>query len=283
VSGATQRSVVRGALGAYLFVHYAALLPYAGELFSCAGALADASASPFFGRVPNPLFVWDEPDVARLTVAGGALFALLLACGVRTRAMALASWAVSAMLYTRDPLIANPALPFVGFLLLVHACFPESEHGTRPWRRLTSAYGLVFVVLAIGYSYSGVTKLLSPSWLDGSALRHVLENPLARPGALRDALLAAPPAVLQAMTHGVLALEVAFAPLCLWRRTRPLAWAALVAMHLGILLLVDFADLTLGILLVHAFTFDPAWLSALARAVGGAVAPRTGPAAAHGR
>lgn len=31
-------------------------------------------------------------------------------------------------------------------------------------------------------------------------------------------------------------------------------------MHLGILALVDFADLTLGMLVAHAFTFDPAWV-----------------------
>jgi predicted DCC family thiol-disulfide oxidoreductase YuxK len=31
-------------------------------------------------------------------------------------------------------------------------------------------------------------------------------------------------------------------------------------MHLGLLMLIDFADLTLGMLLLHAFTFDPAWI-----------------------
>jgi predicted DCC family thiol-disulfide oxidoreductase YuxK len=35
---------------------------------------------------------------------------------------------------------------------------------------------------------------------------------------------------------------------------------AMIAMHLGILLLVDFADLTLGMLMIHAFTFDASWL-----------------------
>jgi predicted DCC family thiol-disulfide oxidoreductase YuxK len=30
-------------------------------------------------------------------------------------------------------------------------------------------------------------------------------------------------------------------------------------MHLGILLVVDFADLTLGVIMIHLFTFDPSW------------------------
>lgn len=265
-TGAVQRALVRIALGAYLCVHYAGLLPYAGELFARGGAVGERSASPFFGRVPNPLFVWDAPEQAQLIVAAGALFGLLLACAVHTRVVALASWLVSMWLYQRDPLIGNPALPFVGLLLLVYAVFDEGEAEPRSWHRLTSSYGLVFVVLALGYTYSGVTKLLSPSWLDGSALRHVLENPLARPNVLRAALLSAPPALLEVMSYGALALEVGFAPLCLWRRTRVLVWAAMLSMHLGILLLVDFADLTAGMLIVHAFTFDPAWLARVWRA-----------------
>ena len=46
--------------------------------------------------------------------------------------------------------------------------------------------------MAAGYSYGGFTKLTSPSWLDGSALSHVLSNPLARPTLLREWLLAQP-------------------------------------------------------------------------------------------
>jgi hypothetical protein len=256
----TQRRLVRLALGAYVCVHQIALLPYAAELFSNSGMLPDPAASPFFGFVPNPLFAWGHPACTQLLVATGAVLGLLLACGVQTRVAALLSWAISFFLYTRNPLIANPALPFVGLLLLVHACFPE--HDNRPWHRLTSAYGLMFIVLALGYSYSGLTKLVSPSWTDGSALRHVLENPLARPGALRGALLSCPAWVLRAMTYCVLALELGFAPLCLAQRTRCFAWTAMVAMHMGILVLVDFADLTLGMLLIHAYTFDPKWLPA---------------------
>lgn len=44
-------------------------------------------------------------------------------------------------------------------------------------------------------------------------------------------------------------------------------------MHLGISLLIDLADLTAGMLLVHAYTFDPDWIrlprSLAARSVNG--------------
>lgn len=123
-----------------------------------------------------------------------------------------------------------------------------------------SAFALLWILLAVGYSYSGYTKLMSPSWVDGSAFTRVLENPLARPTALRGLLLALPPVSLRIATWTALALELTFAPLALLRRARPWIWAAMVGLHAGLLLLVSFADLTAGMLLVHLFTFDPAWL-----------------------
>jgi predicted DCC family thiol-disulfide oxidoreductase YuxK len=114
--------------------------------------------------------------------------------------------------------------------------------------------------MALAYSYSGYTKLVSPSWTDGTALAYVLQNPLARPTWLREALLALPPVFLQLATWGGLLLELLFAPLALARRARPWIWSLMVLMHLGLLTIVDFADLTYGMLFLHGFTFDPAWI-----------------------
>jgi predicted DCC family thiol-disulfide oxidoreductase YuxK len=123
------------------------------------------------------------------------------------------------------------------------------------------AFIAAWALMAIGYSYSGYTKLVSPSWLDGSAFAHVMQNPLARPTALRDLLLALPPVLLRALTWAGLLLELSFAPLALIRKARPWIWTAMVGMHIGLLSIVSFADLTAGMLLLHFFTFDPAWLS----------------------
>jgi predicted DCC family thiol-disulfide oxidoreductase YuxK len=90
----------------------------------------------------------------------------------------------------------------------------------------------------------------------------VLESPLARPGFLRDLLLDAPDGLHRALTHGALGLELAFAPLALFRRLRPVLWLAMLLMHLGLIVLIDFADLSLGMVMLHLFTFDPAWVRA---------------------
>jgi predicted DCC family thiol-disulfide oxidoreductase YuxK len=117
-------------------------------------------------------------------------------------------------------------------------------------------------LLVGGYTYSGAWKIFSPSWLDGSALHHLLTNPLARPGVFRDLLLAFPAPVLKLLTWGALAGELLALPLSLTRRGRAIAWLWMLAMHVGILFVVDFADLTFGMVMIHLFTFDPDWLSA---------------------
>jgi predicted DCC family thiol-disulfide oxidoreductase YuxK len=117
--------------------------------------------------------------------------------------------------------------------------------------------------MSLGYFYSGLMKLNSPSWIDGSALARVLINPLARPGLFRDIALALPSEFLRVATWGALALELSFGPLALFRRARPWIWSAMLLLHLGLFLLISFPDLTAGMVMLHLFTFDPAWIPAV--------------------
>lgn len=265
-----QYSIYRVFLGLYLGVHYALLVPWGTELFSSRGAVPDASASPLILLFPNLLAVFDAPEIVTGLLTLGVGLAALLAIGVWDRAAAVALWYLGTCLIGRNPLILNPALPYLGWLLLAHAVLPKAPYGSwaargRPdpagdWHLPPAVHGAAWVLMAVGYSYSGVTKLVSASWLDGSALQYVLQNPLARPGLLRHALLELPEPLLQMATWGALALEVGFAPLALSRRLRPWLWAGTLAMHVTLIALVDFADLSLGMVLLNFFTFDPAWV-----------------------
>jgi predicted DCC family thiol-disulfide oxidoreductase YuxK len=272
-----QYSVFRAVLGLYLVVHFAQLVPWAAELVSDAGALPRAADSPLVHLFPNVLAHWDGPVVATALVASGALAAVLLGVGWVDRAAALWLWYLLAALHGRNPLMANPSLPFVGWMLLAHALLPAAPYGslrargrTDPgggWRLPPAVFGAAWCVLALAYSYSGYTKLGSPSWLDGSALRGVLHNPLARPTWLREQLAQGPVWIPRLGTWAGLGLELGFAPLALLRPLRPWLWLAALGLNAGLLVLLDFADLTLGMFLIHFFCFDPAWL----RARGGAV------------
>jgi hypothetical protein len=250
----------------YLAVHFAQLLPYGAELFSREGVLPDASLNLTHGLFPNPLYVWDSPAAVRgflLTLLGAAL---LLAAGVTRRMAALVLWFGWAALFHRNNLIANPSIPYVGMLLLLTLLVPRGEGwalrrrtADEGWRFPASVYWAAWLLLTAGYTYSGLVKLGSPSWLDGTALAHVLRNPLARPNAIREALLALPAPAIAVLTWGALAAEIAALPLSLWRAGRAIVWATLVALQLGILSVVSFADLTAGMLLAHLFVLDREW------------------------
>ncbi len=266
-----QYSLFRALFGLYLFSHFVALIPWGRELFSNRGALANGAQSPLLYLFPNILALSDPPWLvaALLIIASSA--AIFFALGAWDRAAAIVQWYVLACLFGRNPLTANPSLPFVGWMLLAHACLPKAPFGALAargrldprgsWQMPPAIYRAAWIVMALSYSYSGYTKLISPSWVDGSALSRVLDNPLARPTLLREFFLALPPIFLQLATWGGLALELLYAPLALFRRLRPWLWLLMVMMHLGLITLIDFADLTLGMLLLHGFSFDPAWIA----------------------
>ncbi len=265
-----QYSLFRVIFGAYLFIHFGQLIPWGTELFSNQGVLPQASASPLIYVFPNILAVWDSPAfVTALLVmaAGGSVF---FAIGYYDRVAAILVWYIWACLFGRNPLIANPSLPYVGWLLLAHACLPPAPYGSwaardrvdpvGSWQMPGSIYAVAWILMAVGYSYSGYTKLVSPSWVDGTAAVRVLENPLARPGLIREMLLSLPDGMWRLATWGSLVGELAFAPLALFRLLRPWLWGLMLLMHLSLMVLIDFADLSFGMVMLHLFTFDPAWV-----------------------
>jgi len=77
---------------------------------------------------------------------------------------------------------------------------------------------------------------------------------------VREVILALPDGILRLGTWATLTFELLFAPLALSRPVRPWIWTLGLAMHLGLIALIDFADLSLGMAMLHLFTFDPAWV-----------------------
>ena len=263
---ALQFRLFRVLLGMYLTWHFASLLPFAGELFGGHGTLGDARLNPTFGLFPDPLYFLDSDLAVTGFVAGLVVLALLFVLGIRRRLVALVLWFGWASLFNRNNLISNPGIPYIGWILLACALVPSGESGTSDGERWAFPKVLfvgAWVLLALGYGVSGLEKAKSPSWVDGTALVHLMRNPLARDTLFRTWMLGLPLPLLRGLTWLALALELAFAPLALFRVTRPLAWLSIVGMHLGILTVVSFADLTMGMLLFHLFTFDPRWLRPL--------------------
>jgi hypothetical protein len=246
-------SVFRFVFGAYLLMHFVQLMPWAEEMFSNAGVLPDASASPLLAAFPNLFAYVDSPLIATMVLVAAVGLSAMLAFGRKDRVAAVLLWYLMACMFGRNPLISNPSLPYVGMLLLLHAAKP------RDWAMPPALHRVAWALMSLGYSYSGYTKLISPSWQDGTAMRRVLDNPLARPGLVHDFTSALPDWLLQVSTWGALGLELLFAPLALLARARPWIWATMLALHLGLIVIIDFTDLSLGMVMLHLFTFDPRW------------------------
>lgn len=254
--------MLRVAIGLYLTVVLARLLPFAADLYSNQGVLADFRMNPTHGYVFDVLYIWDSPFAAQLFVGGLLVGAICLTVGLLPRVMAVALWAGWAMLWHRNVFTLNPALPFIGFVLL---CFPFLPRGVKGGAIPRDVWRVVWIVMAVGYTWSAITKLMSPSWVNGEALGYVLSGPLARDAAWVE-WIAAHPAICAALTWGTLVLELLFAPLALSKRARPWVWLAAVGLHLGIIATIQFAELTIGMLIVHLVTFDPQWTAGWRRA-----------------
>src|SRR5262245_36374940 len=109
----SQYRMFRAVFGVYLFVHFMQLIPWGGELFSNQGVLPEASASPLIHLFPNLFACWDSPGFVSGVLILAAGLALLFTVGWFDRTAAVALWYLWACLYGRNPLIANPSIPYV--------------------------------------------------------------------------------------------------------------------------------------------------------------------------
>ncbi len=265
-----QYSLFRFIFGLYLFIHFFQLLPWGKDLFSNQGMISNNSLSPLIHLFPNILAINDS-FLSTMALNICALIAsIFFMLGKWDRIAAVLLWYVLACFFGKNPLIANPSLPFVGWLLLAHIFLPKAPYGSLEsrkridpsgkWSMTPSIFLSCWVVMSVAYTYSGMMKLNSPSWLDGTAFSYLLQNPLIRCNYLREFLMIFPPFILKVMTWGTLALEVSFAFLAVFKKLRPWIWASMLFMHVGLLFLINFADLTWGMIMVHFFTFDPGWI-----------------------
>lgn len=267
-----QYSVFRGLFGLYLLIHFMQLVPWGIEMFSSQGVLPDSNLSPLISVFPNLFYLTDSPISVTITLVSACFASILFALGWHDRKSAFFPWIVLAWLLGRNPLISNPSMPYVGWMLVTHLFVMTKPYGALSargritpdggWRLQPNIYFATWVVLALSYSYSGYTKLLSPSWVSGDAISYVLENPLARDTFLRTWLITLPALCFQLLSWFVLYVELLFLPLALIKKLRPYLWLTLLSIQFGFLLLLNFADLTIGMLLFHLLTFDPGWIKA---------------------
>ncbi len=280
--------LMRAALGLLLVIDHLWLWSQLDFLFGNDGPVPVAAAA---GDLPWPRLTWmdfvDGPVALRLVWAGGLLVYLLFALGYRGRLMALLALAVEVSLYQRDPFYQHGGDRVFRLVTLYMATVPCSAAlSIDAWRRARRGLPAITTVPAIAhrliqlqlitiYVHSGFVKAQGFTWEQGTALYYAMSNgQYARAPWLLEPLLRSDAVVLfsRLATWVVLGWEAGFLLLIAWRKTRPLAMALGIFMHLGIFFNLNVGSFSLVMLWCYLSWFDPAWLD---RRIGG-VASRLG-------
>src|SRR5271155_1669279 len=122
--GPTAFSLFRITFGLYLFIHFTRLYPVAIELFSNQGVIKNASVLPSFGKLPILLFKYDDPLFIEQFVGLLIISSVLFTFGIYRRLNALWLYYGWMSLLNRNPLISNPSLGYIGWILLACSIIP---------------------------------------------------------------------------------------------------------------------------------------------------------------
>jgi sterol desaturase/sphingolipid hydroxylase (fatty acid hydroxylase superfamily) len=268
--GPTAFALFRVTLGLYLLIHFLRIYSVSPELFSNQGVVKDATILPSYGKLPIFLLSYDSPEIVQLFVGSLIFSSILLTIGISRRLNALWLYYGWASLLNRNPLISNPSIGYIGWILLACSTIPKGERlgfllsekqrkdEKKNWELPDPLYYGMWIIMGISYTASVLHKLQCPDWVNGTALHYVLDGPLARNNLLVRGILS-DIRFIKIMTWGSLFLELSCLFLGTLYRTRKYYWLMFMGFHFGILATVNFSDLTFGMIMAHLFTFDPQW------------------------
>jgi len=257
-----QYSLFRALLGLWMLFLFGRFLPLGASLAGKSPP-EEVLENPIVRSFPNLFAVSSSSAVATGLIVVGMLLAVLLIVGYFDRWAAIGLWYLWACVYTLSPETAGKALPWMGWLLLAHACVPPAPFGSLAargrvdprggWRMSLPAYLSAWVLLAAGYAIAGSIGLID-------AWRFEPQNRLHTAFALSQRL---PAGLIYLMLWIPALFGVLFSPLVMLPNLRPWIWlVGLVGQFTGLCLGID-PELRLGMMLLHLFVFDPAWVPAL--------------------
>ena len=236
--------LVRVAFGVVVLAWAASVLPVRSALFSTAGVLPH-SPEPS-GGMWGVLDAWSSDAAVAAVLAATAVAACAVVVGFMTRIATVVVFVGLVSFHARNPFAFNSGdtlLRGTAFFLMLAPCGAAfsvdafRRRGRDAFRdfpaRAPWALRLVQIQLSVLYLSSVWGKVRGTTWNDGTALSHVLSLADLRrfplPGALVHSEL-----LLNALTWGTLAVELAVALLIWNRAARPYVIAAGLGLHLGI-------------------------------------------------
>jgi len=215
-------------------------------------------------------FLGPDPWVAAIVVVGSACSSAFLV-GWRDRRAAALIVGLGVALSVLSSEAPHAGRIFVGWLLFAHTMLPIAPYGSLSavgradprggWYMSRPVYFGTWALMALWYSFTGFSMLVYPGWLHGGAIDGYLYYRTSCLGPWSGLPLSSWESLVVAwVTRGIFLAHLLFAPVALFRRLRPWIWAAFAAMHLVALFVFGCFDFSVPMLLLHAFTFDPAWI-----------------------
>lgn len=243
---------LRICLGIYLVVHFSQLFSDSIELFSNVGMISNTS------NIPNiSIFkYYDEPIFVNLFIISLIVASLSFVFNYKSKICQIYIFFGWMSLINRNPLIVNPTINYIGWLLLSF-----SFSNTKKNENTIIYYGF-WLIVGLSYTASGIHKLQCETWRNGTALFYILSGPLSRQNILTDFILTSP-LLIKTLTYSSLFLEISSLFIGIFYRCRKWYWLSFTLFHIGILLCINFSDLSIGMIVIHLFNFDLNWLSPL--------------------
>ncbi|MEM9565550.1 MAG: HTTM domain-containing protein [Actinomycetota bacterium] len=253
------------------------LLAAAGSIRFLARGWVDTLYLEPANHLTYPWLGWVQPwpaPLMHLHVAALAVLGLCVAAGYRTRLAAALfvvgfAWteAIDAALYLNHYWFLTLAAVLIALLPTGHHWSIDAVTGRVPARPGVAA-GVVWALraqLAVVYAFAGVAKLNGDWLLLAQPLRLWLADRTAVPvvGPLLDE-----PVVAYAASWGGALFDLTIVGWLLWRRSRPLAWAAVVTFHLVTGALFPIGLFPLVMILGTLIFFPADWPSRLADRLG---------------
>ncbi|MGZ3650600.1 MAG: hypothetical protein ACXVB9_12990 [Bdellovibrionota bacterium] len=190
----------------------------------------------------------------------GILFSILFAAGVFQAASALGTLLILLYELLYFPLIKEVSYPYLSVMLFIYFLFTKKSayitfakaelQGVRQWRLP------LMICVYLGFTIAGISKLFYPGWLTGAPLEWLCLNDRFSIEPASCGLLS-----WRVLSWFTLFAEVTSLPLALVPGCRPLTWTLNSLLHLGLLLVFNLYPISLTILLLQLFLFDPEWLS----------------------
>jgi vitamin K-dependent gamma-carboxylase-like protein len=277
-------ALLRIAFGLVVFAWTVSLTPDLSAFFSSAGVVG---AQPETAGVWGVLGIAPGGGVVLAVYAAMLIGSLALAAGWRTRLAAVVVFLGLLSFQRRDPWVFNSGdglLRVIAFYVMLAPAGAAISvdrwrlGAERFWevpKRAPWALRLMQIQLSVIYIAGVWDKLQGTTWNNGTAVSYALR--VSDLAALPvPAFLSQSPVVVNLLTFGTLAMELALGILVWNRRVRPWILFAGVAFHVAIAWAIRVGFFSAGMLVLYLAFVDPQWATARLLRVRDRLARRSG-------